>query len=533
MMNAERPRDEWAIDGKFAAPEEHAQLLVIGGGPAGLAAATEAARLGVSVVLIDENPVPAAMMGLDVPLFYGQRMNAAVQEDARMVERLVASSPALEAAFDAGVDVRLGVIAWGMFANGPALNALPARVAGLSDGSKSWMCGFDALILATGARDLVLGFEGIDMPGVMGVRALQSLLARYDAFDGKKLVVLGSGNLAANAALLALDKGVEVAALIEVLSEPQAGADLVAALHARGVAIRTGTCLMQMVGNATGVSGAIVSRVGVHAPETIECDTICLAIGVVPAIELAASLGCRTVFSGDLGGHVPLTGSHGATSLPGVFCTGDCAGLVAEAVCETRAIETAQAALAWLRNTVPTPGSPPGDAGVDTTGYRLAWMRALLESGGMKAPVCLCEDVDRGELLGIQPPRYLGCRSDKMAARDANSLLEDGPLNPDQIKRLTRAGMGPCQGRRCREQIAMLLSLQAGAPLSAIPLASYRAPVRPLPLSVLADPAQTQDMREQWDVWFGIRTQWIPYDVIGTEAEAEFIAAGRGGNMHA
>jgi hypothetical protein len=157
----------------------------------------------------------------------------------------------------------------------------------------------------------------------------------------------------------------------------------------------------------------------------------------------------------------------------------------------------------------------------------------LLENGGMKAPVCLCEDVDRGELLGIQPPRYLGCRSDKMAARDANSLLEDGPLNPDQIKRLTRAGMGPCQGRRCREQIAMLLSLQAGAPLSAIPLASYRAPVRPLPLSVLADPAQTQDMREQWDVWFGIRTQWIPYDVIGTEAEAEFIAAGRGGNMHA
>jgi hypothetical protein len=395
------------------------------------------------------------------------------------------------------------------------------------------MCGFDALILATGARDLVLGFEGVDKPGVMGARALHALLTRYDAFDGKKLVFLGSGNSAAHAALLALDKGADVSALIEVLPAPQADADLVAALRARGVAIRVGTCLLQAAGNATGVSGAIVSPVGEDAPETLDCDTICLAIGAVPAIELAASLGCRTAFRGDLGGHVPVIFSHGATSIPGVFCTGDCAGLVAEAACEAQACETAQAALAWLRNTAPMPALPQGETGADTTEYRLAWIRALVESGGMKAPVCLCEDVDRGELLGIQPPRYLGGRSEKMAARDGKTLLADGPLNPDQIKRLTRAGMGPCQGRRCREQIAMLLSLQSGAPVSAIPLASYRAPVRPLPLSLLADTAQTQDMRALWDVWFGIRTQWVPYDVIGTEAEAAFLAGGRGGNMHA
>jgi hypothetical protein len=163
----------------------------------------------------------------------------------------------------------------------------------------------------------------------------------------------------------------------------------------------------------------------------------------------------------------------------------------------------------------------------------MAWMRTLVETGGLKAPVCLCEDVDRGEFLGVQPPRYLGCASEKMAKRDAATLLEDGPLNPDQIKRLTRAGMGPCQGRRCREQIAMLLAMQSNTPVSAIPLASYRAPVRPLPLGLLADPAETPDMRALWDVWFGIRTQWIPYAVIGTDEEAAFIAAGRGGNMHA
>lgn len=531
-MNAERPKDEWAIDGKFAAPEETTQLLVVGAGPAGLAAATEAARLGLKVLLVDENPVPAALMGLDVPLFYGQRMNAAVQEEARMVERLVAATPAMEAAFDAGVDVRLGVTAWGMFVNGPALHALPGRVAGLSDGTKSWMCGFESVILATGARDLVLGFEGVALPGVTGVRALHALLTRYDAFDGKRIVFLGSGNVAAEAALLALDKGVEVAALIEVLPAPQADAALIAALRARGVAIRVGTCVVRAEGNATGVDAAVVSAAE-GGSERLDCDTICLAVGAVPAIELAASLGCRTVFRGDLGGHVPLTFSHGATSVPGVFCAGDCAGLVGEDACEAQACETAQAAVAWLENRLPKPMGSLAEAGPDTTEYRTAWMRALLETGGLKAPVCLCEDVDRSELLGVQPPRYLGCDSERMARRDAQTLLEDGPLNPDQIKRLTRAGMGPCQGRRCREQIAMLLAMQSNTSVSAIPLASYRAPVRPLPLGLLADPAETLDMREQWDVWFGIRTQWIPYAVIGTDEEAAFIASGRGGNMHA
>jgi thioredoxin reductase len=530
-VTAERPKDPWAIDDKFAAPDEHAQLLVVGAGPAGLAAATEAARLGLSVVLVDENPIPAAMMGLDVPLFYGQRMNAAVQEEARMVERLVASNPAMEAAFDAGVDVRLGVTAWGMFANGPALSALPAKLAGLSDGTKSWMCGFDALILATGARDLVFGFEGIDLPGVMGVRGLHALLARYDAFDGKQIVFLGSGNAAAEAALMALDKGVHVAALIEVLSAPQADPALLAALTARGVTIRTETCLLRADGNPTGVQAAVIAAEG-QAAEALACDTICLAIGAVPSIELAASLGCRTIFRGDLGGHVPVIVSHGATSLPGVFCTGDAAG-IAEDDCQAEACETGQAAVAWLENRAPSPTTPLPEARPDSTGYRLAWMRALVKSGGMKAPVCLCEDVNRGDLLGIQPPRYLGCTSDKMAARDAHSLLQDGPFNPDQIKRLTRAGMGVCQGRRCREQIAMLFAIESGTTVGAIPLASYRAPVRPLPLALLADSAQTQDMIEQWDVWFGIRTQWVPYDVIGTDAEDAFVAGGRGGNMHA
>jgi thioredoxin reductase len=527
--------DPWAIDGKFPAPEEQARLLVVGAGPAGLAAATEAARLGLSVVLIDENPVPAGLMGLDVPLFYGQRMNAGVQEQARMVERLVAATPAIEAAFDAGVDVRLGVTAWGAFAAGPALNALPGRVAGLTDGARTWLCGFDALILATGARDLVLGFEGADLPGVMGAQGLHSLLTRYDAFTGKRLVILGSGDLAARTALCALDRGLDVAALIETLPQPQAASGLLAELAARGVQIRTGCTLLRAEGDGTGVTAAILARNGVL--ERVGCDTICLAVGAVPTIELAGVLGCALSFRGDLGGYVPLTGAAGASSLPGVFCAGDCAGLLggpdpqAEAAAQGRA--AAQAADAWLSGGAALPALSAAEPRPDQMGYRLNWMRALLREGGLQAPVCLCEEVSREELLGVRPPRYLGCDSARMAARDGKSLAEDGPLHPDQIKRLTRAGMGACQGRRCREQIALLLAIESGTLPGEIPLASYRAPVRPLPLGLLGSIAEPQAMRQHWDVWFGIRTQWIPYDKIGTAEEAALLAAGAGGNMHA
>ena len=511
----ETPRgtDPYAIDGKFAAPDEHAQLLVVGAGPAGIAAALEGARLGLRVVLVDENPVPVSLMGLDVPLFYGQRMNAAVQEPARMVERLVASTPGLAAAFDAGVDVRLGVTAWGLFANGPNLAALPAPVAGLSDGSKSWMCGFGALILAAGARDLVLGFPGVDLPGVMGARALHSLAARYDAFDGKRLLILGSGDLAAQTAILALDRGLDVAGLVEVLPAVQARSVLATGLASRDAGVLTGATILRAEAHGLGLDGAVLRVAG--AEMRVACDTICLAIDAVPAIELAAAAGARLTYRGDLGGHVPQLSEHGATTLPGIFCAGDCAGLACETECEAQGQASAQAAANWIETRAPARPSPTLMPGHDGTAYRLAWMRALLADGTQDTPVCLCEEVSRADLLGIKPPRYLGCGPERFGAPDSTRLLQDGPLNPDQIKRLTRAGMGVCQGRRCREQIALLLALDSGIAPARVPLASYRAPVRPLPLGVLADDGS---MRTGWDVWFGIRSQWVPYDAIGTDA---------------
>ena len=117
-----------------------------------------------------------------------------------------------------------------------------------------------------------------------------------------------------------------------------------------------------------------------------------------------------------------------------------------------------------------------------------------------------------------------------MQARSLRTLLADGPPNQDQVKRLTRMGMGQCQGRRCRDSVAMILAMQSQTELAALPLATHRAPVRPLPLKVIADWDESDEMRAGWDVWMGIPTQWVPYADIGTPYEEENRRV-LGGNM--
>jgi len=468
--------DVCAVNGTHSPPEARYDVVVVGAGPSGVAAAIDAAKTGSSVLLIDENPVSGALMGNDVPLYFGGRMTAATQNSDRMLEAIFMSMPELETAMEAGVEVLLGTTAWGVYRNGPGVASLPDQVVGLADGERSWLVGFDRIVLATGARDLAMAFPGWNQPGVMGAGALQMLLSRYDAFAGRRVLVLGSTDLALETALLALERGIEVAALIEVRDAPQGSVELAAKVKAAGIAIHCGQTIVSAKGGIDGVESATLSN-----GDIIPCDTICVAIGLIPSIELVDAMHGARALNTLRGGYIP---AGEAT----VSAVGDCAGLA--------------------------------DTGFDHIAYRMEWMRALSNSCADDTIICQCEEVTRSDLIGVQPPNYLA-RPPAMCARSLETLLEDGPANQDQIKRLTRAGMGVCQGRRCRDQVAMLLALESNKPFGSIPLASHRAPVRPLPMKILADWKEPAAMEAAWDVWFGIPTQWVPVEDIGTPHEDE------------
>ncbi|MGE0718668.1 MAG: FAD-dependent oxidoreductase [Alphaproteobacteria bacterium] len=519
--------DPTAIAGKVFPVATHVPLVVVGGGPAGLAAAIEAASLGVGTMLIDENPVGAGLIGMDVPLAYGERLDAAVRNKPRMLERIVAARPEIERAFEAGVDVQLGVYAWGAFVSGPTSRAQPRPLLGLADDDRSWLVSWDRLIVAAGARDVGLAMPGWDRPGVMGARAFAAAVDLYGAFNGRRLVILGSGAIGLATALKARDAGLDVAAVVEVADAPQGPAALVERVRAAGVPILTRRTVAAIEGAAE-VERVTLRRADDGAATEIACDTLVTAIDMTPNVELFDLLGCRIAWRGDAGGFVPETDGDGRTSSPAVLAVGDCTGIADAALLDPeiaaaagrRAARIAAADLGVAVNA--GHGAPwPLAAGERDPALR-RWLAAQAAAeGGGGLVLCRCENVTLRDLVGVRPPGYLEYDPRPFEERNLLSLAADGPLNQDQLKRLTRAGMGPCQGRRCREQVQAAVALRSNAPTGSVPLPSFRAPLRPLPLSVMSADDESAELRANWTAWFGIAAQWLPHWEKAPE-EAEF-----------
>ena len=528
-------------------------LVVVGAGVAGTAAAIEAARAGVQVTLIDENPVPASMIELNVPLFFGQRSVAASRDKDVMMDRVATTNKALAEAEEAGVDIQLGTCVWGTFRNSETSRLLDGPQIGLADDQRSWMMKYERLIVAAGSRDLGIGFAGWNLAGAMGANGAHSLMNRYQALSSQRMVVLGSGNLGLSTAKLAIDKGIEVAAIVEVSSSAQGDEALVAALQDEGVKLFTAHTVSKAVGRNGGIESVVLVEVDddgepvAGSEKVIAADTVCLAIGLVPNIELLSLLDCDLTFNSELGGYVPIHDEWMRTSVDTVFVAGDAAGFHDAMILDPdiarnqgRIAGLAAAASLGAIDYTEAPGFPPlaGEMSAGQRGAELAegpplavetsracpvpryggqrvpqpltdaipywqkWLRSLGNAGGHDVFACQCEEVTRAEIMGLQPPRYLKWESDQMSRRNLQTQLKDNPVNPNQIKRLTRAGTGICQGRNCREQVALLLAQESNTDITEVPLMTYRPPVRPLPLNVMWPDDETEQVRNEWPKWF-------------------------------
>lgn len=407
-------------------------LLIIGAGPAGLAAALAAAASGKAITIVDENPAVG-----------GQIWRGGSDPAAR----------AMWSHLQACANVK--------FSGGVRVVASAGPRALLLDGGS--MLTWKRLILCTGARELLLPFPGWTLPGVTGAGGLQALVKGGMPIEGKRVVVAGTGPLLLAVADTARRNGAKVVAIIEQRSTRELAAftaklalshrgkllqaaRLMASLA--GVPYRRGAVVTRALG-ATRLEAVTVSQQG--RTSELDCDFLACGFGLVPNLELATMLGCLSEQ-----GKVVVDANQ-ATSVPDVWAAGESTGIggVDKALAEGR--------IAGLAATdrAPSPKDLAERTGSAAFGTLLACSfapaSALRELCCPGTIVCRCEDV-RSSQLAV----HADWRSAKLQ---------------------TRVGMGPCQGRVCGAACEFLYGWEKG---------SLRQPIFPTSAATLAECAKDE-----------------------------------------
>ena len=293
-----------------------AELLIVGAGPAGLSAALAAAEAGAHALVIDENQRPGGQLFKQIHKFFGSREHQAGTRGFRIGEELLGRTK------EKGVEVQLGYPVYGVFPDKSVIFGSP-------EGAR--MLRAEKIILAAGANENSLCFEGSVLPGVMTAGAAQTMINLHRVLPGRRVVMIGSGNVGLIVSYQLLQAGAEMTALVE--AAPRIGGYQVHAnkLRRAGVPIYTSHTVIRAIGK-TEVEGAEIVRLDNGQPVTgteftVEADTVCMAVGLTPMTELAKLAGCAVAEIPALGGLVPLHDRDMRTTHPDIYVAGDIAGV--------------------------------------------------------------------------------------------------------------------------------------------------------------------------------------------------------------
>lgn len=292
-------------------------LIVVGAGPAGLSAALEAARRGMSVMVFDENARPGGQLFKQIHKFFGSKEHKAKIRGFKIGEQL------LKEASEAGVQVTLNATVTGIFEN---------KEVTVNHGGAIHHYKADSVIIATGASENMVPFDGWTLPGVIGAGAAQTMMNLHGIRPGKKILMLGSGNVGLVVSFQLLQAGCEVVAVVD--AAPRIGGYGVhAAKVARtGVPFYLGHTIKKVEGDdkVTGVTIGKVDETFHIIPGTelhFDVDTVCVAVGLSPMSQLLKMAGCKMEDNPRRGGQVPLVDEYGETSVSCIFAAGDVSGI--------------------------------------------------------------------------------------------------------------------------------------------------------------------------------------------------------------
>lgn len=296
---------------------ERYDLVIIGAGPAGLSAAIEAARCGMNIAVYDENKRPGGQLFKQIHKFFGSKEHHAKERGFHIGEELLAEADRL------GVDVSLDTVVTGLY---------PGNEVMIKKGGQVSHVRGDTVLLAAGASENMAPFDGWTLPGVIGAGAAQTMMNLHGIRPGSRVLMLGSGNVGLVVSYQLLQTGCEVAAVVDAAPKIGGYGVHAAKLARCGVPFRLSSTIVRAKGGDH-VEGAVIGRMDEHGKiipgsETeIDCDTICIAVGLSPMNQLARMSGCRMEQNPKKGGCVPVCNEYGETSVRGLFAAGDAAGI--------------------------------------------------------------------------------------------------------------------------------------------------------------------------------------------------------------
>ena len=293
------------------------EMVCIGAGPAGLAAAVEAAKNGVEVVVYDENDRPGGQLFKQIHKFFGSREHHAKERGFNIGKQY------LNQAREHGVSVFLQSVVLGIHENG-ILNVM-------TDNRIEHVRGENVLV-ATGASENMIPFPGWTLPGVIGAGAAQTMANIHGIRPGNRILMVGSGNVGAIVSYQMLQAGSEVVAVIDAAPKIGAYAVHAAKIARMGVPFFVSHTIKETSGKEQ-VEGATIVKVD-HAwkpidgtEKSFDVDTVCIAVGLNPMTQLLRMAGCQMVYVPKLGGHLPAHDQNQKTSLKGVYVAGDASGI--------------------------------------------------------------------------------------------------------------------------------------------------------------------------------------------------------------
>ncbi|MFL9874359.1 FAD/NAD(P)-dependent oxidoreductase [Paraburkholderia megapolitana] len=459
---------------------EAVNVAVIGAGPAGLAAATQAAQAGLSVILLDEQDAVG-----------GQIYRAIERSDAQRREILGADYSAGAALADAFA--RCGAR---HLPNASVWQVTRERTVHYLRDGKVGSVEAKRVVLATGAFERPFPIPGWTLPGVMSAGAAQILLKSAGEVPAEPPVLVGCGPLLYLLGWQYVRAGVPIRALVDttrhadrwrakrhMLSALRAwpflskGLQLIRTLRDAGVPMYEAADDLRVEGTSgdDGTERARALRFSVRGvPQRIEANLILLHQGVVPNTQFTLSLRAAHRWDAAQLCFRPETDAWGELDIPGIFVAGDGGGIGGAQAAKIQG-EVIALAIAAQLGAIDT-ATRDRDAAP-----RLRELAAVMRIRPFLDSLYRPRDENR-----VPADDVVVCRCEEVTAGQLRQFVALGCAGPNQAKSFGRCGMGPCQGRLCGLTVTEVIAAARGAPPDEVGYYRIRPPIKPLTLGELA-----------------------------------------------